>query len=342
MALTGFQVAYKSARSGIERSGASRSGAFWPYNQVLRVNGTSRAFMKGTLHVGLHTNDQVSEATFSVSDAAGWTPQAGQVVDISLGSVGNPIFGGVLASVTTRRAERHVWYDVRCVDWTLLLNRKLVTATWTAEDISDIVTDLVARFTHGFTTTRVQPMLGTADFMAFNEEPTSALRRLAQLVPGGGGSYIDAEKRVHFFGATGETTIPSPVPINAVRELASTLQLDGDATQLRNRVYVEGKRARCPVPINLTTFPSLAGVGAFELPVDNWEPFPAQPGVSAEVLIAAGGGGGGASGHGPGGGGGGGLRQLSLVLGSGAFPVVVGVGGAPGSNGSDSDRKSVV
>lgn len=336
MALFGDQAAYKSARSGIERSGASRNGAFWPYNQVLRVNGTERAFVKGSLHIGLHGNDQVSEASFTVADTAGWTPIAGQVVDISLGSIGNPLFGGVLAFVTIRREERHVWYDVRCVDWTALLNRRLVTAAWTAEDVSTIVADIVTRFTFGFTADRVQAALGTVDFAAFNEEASSAFRRLAQLVPGGGGSYVDPGKRVHFFGPSGETTIPSPVPLAADGELATQVHLEGDATQLRNRIYVEGKRARCLVPISATAFPSLTGGGNFELPVDNWEPFPAQPGISAQVLIAAGGGGGGASGHGPGGGGGGGLRQLLMTLGSGSFAVVVGAGGAAGANGGDS------
>lgn len=337
MGISGSDRAIKSARSGIERSGASRSGAFWPYGGTLEVNGVERAFILGSLHVGLHTNDQISEASFSVSQNAGWTPAAGQIVEIGIGAVGNLIFGGVMASAIARREENRLWYDVRCVDWTSLLNRKLVTATWTGADIGYIVTNLVSRFTHGFTTTRVQSSLGTADFLAINEEPSSALRRLAQLVPGGGGSYVDPDKRVHFFGSTGEALVPAPVAIANDREVATRVQFEYDATQIRNRIFVEGPRARCPVPISAASFPSLVGSGTYELPVDNWEPFPAQPGIQASVAIAGGGGGGGNSGHGRGGGGGGGWRELDMTLGSGSFGVTVGAGGAAGANGGTSE-----
>jgi hypothetical protein len=303
---------------------------------VLEINGVVRAFSAGSLHIGLHTNDQVSEASFSVSQADGWTPSAGQIVEISLGAQGNAIFGGSIASVVARREENRLWYDVRCVDWTALLNRKLVTASWTASDISYIVEDLVSRFTHGFTPTRVQQSLGSIDFLAINEEPSASLRRLAQLVPGGGGSYVDPDKRVHFFGSSGEALVPEPVAIDNTREVATRVQFEYDGTQVRNRIFVEGPRARCPVPISAASFPSLVGSSTYELPVDNWEPFPAQPGVQATVAIAGGGGGGGNSGHGRGGGGGGGWRELAMTLGSGNYAVVVGPGGAAGANGSPS------
>lgn len=114
------------------------------------------------------------------------------------------LFAGTILTVDQRYEEitsQLVW-DVTCIDFTWSLNKRRPYGTYSGVSASEIVKDLVARFSQGFTTEYVQSDLasisilfdGTQDF-------NTCLNRIAEAI-GGGHWYVDYNQDVHFFHQT--------------------------------------------------------------------------------------------------------------------------------------------
>lgn len=68
MALSGSDLAYKQARSGLARCGAIRSNYFYPVNPIVSINGTDRtsSILRDTLHITQNLNDQPDTCRFTI------------------------------------------------------------------------------------------------------------------------------------------------------------------------------------------------------------------------------------------------------------------------------------
>ena len=324
MGLSGSDKAYKQARFGLMRFGASRFNYF-TYNPVITINSTDRsAYVKwDSISITQALNDEPDTARFTVVPNAPFTMSAGQTVGIGVGCSTNYEFAGQIVRLAYDFTPTPdvTTIEVAAIDYGRLLDRRLVLAEYANQSATDIAIDILANFTSGFTARGIATGLPTIDnFPVTNETVQSTLKRLANLI--NGGFYVDAYRDVHLFGAVGDTASnagTNPLPLIATRLSMKSFAFSQDVSQMRTRVIVEGKQTTCPIgsPGSTTTATH----------------------VDVNYLIAGGGGGGGASGI-AGGGGAGGVLEGSTTVTAAAYSIVIGAGGAAGSNGSDSSALS--
>lgn len=256
--LAGAQ-AILQARSGIARSGATRSNYYVP-NVVLTLNGSnqSSSIVDGTLSVSLALNDEPDTASHDLKPGS-TIPAANQTVKLSLGSASNPIFGGQVERVVRERFHNHatgprvrVYYR----DWLKLFDRRLITTEWHSESATKIAFDIIDTYTSGFTRNNIPAGLPTVTgvFPATNARPSQLMTRLVTAM-GGGGWFIDADRDVHLFAGTAGETGPrvSPVP-GILSNTSPGMDLQWyyhkeDGSQRRTKVIVEGKRTTCPISL---------------------------------------------------------------------------------------------
>jgi hypothetical protein len=331
MALHGSDPAYLSCRGGIARGGASRGGWYrYAVNiSIQNADGSgvvvaSGSILRTSLQVNQAINDTPAAARFTLKPSLTRAPiKVGQLVSIP------GEFGGQVLRITKRYVlgvgvlaggGPTPFLDLECTDYNRLLNRRLVTAHWSALSASTIAQQLLQQFTMGFSSAGIAPNLPVIDdFPVTNETVSGALLRLAKLIDGD--FYVDDQRIVHLFGQSGDTsqvagTLPLPLvmPMHSLRSFTTV----ADDSQRRTRMVIEGKSTT--VPISTPAGPQTVVVDA-AAPVD-W-------------LVEAGGGGGGAGAN-SGGGGGGGLLIGNDTIHSGSYPVVVGAGGAAATQGQPS------
>lgn len=248
MPITGSQKALMQCRSGVERCGATRTGYFTP-NVIVSINGTNRAtFVEiQSLRVTQELNDAPDTAQFTVKPNTTFVPTSGHTAIVALGHVdGYRDFAGQIVRAKHRRESgllEYPWYDVECLDWAGLFDRRRIQTYYASQSATDIVKAIIDTYTSGFTRVNVQDGLDTIElFTAVLEQPTKALRRLANMI--GGGFYIDAFKDVHFFGPAGESgsrTPTAPMELNNTRSTLMAFRYREDRSQLRTRMLVETK-----------------------------------------------------------------------------------------------------
>jgi hypothetical protein len=169
-------------------------------------------------------------------------PKAGQ--EIKFVNNGVIEFGGVIVNPKeTALASDVMLYQLDCKDYTFLFDKKVVTNTYNGYTIGNIVKDIVANFTTGFTANNVY---GTSQDFYLNqvkfdhEAPSRAIKKLADDI--NFQFWIDYNKDVHF----GEiATIQSPLPNNSLNldtdtQNYSDLEFDEDISQVRNQIYLLG------------------------------------------------------------------------------------------------------
>jgi len=262
MALTGTDAAYLQARSGIARSGASRSNAVWPLYGVVTVDGrdVTASIQAGTLRVTLALNEEPDTAAFdilltdSVTDAD--VRVTGDVV-IGLGGPGeNPIFGGRILSTQTTRRHGTVpsLRSVLCADYLQVLDSEnLITWEWPAQSSTTTILDLIARFANKpngvqISTAAVAPNLPNHQkFAVLTERFSTVLRRLTVGFPTGGGFYVDALKVLHVWQGASEPGAQNPAPLTLANSHLKAFAESVDNSQQRDAVIVEGVRTSAPL-----------------------------------------------------------------------------------------------
>jgi len=281
MAISGAQKAYTSARSGIARSGATRSNYVFPdVFGVVVVGGVDLTgkIRADSLHVTMAINDQPDTCTFDafITDAA---TDAALVVgaDVRIGLGGpsdNVIFGGRIVTVHTARHQGHVpsLRSVMCADYLQVLDSEyLVTYGWPSQSATTTILDLVARFANragGLPLTAVNVAAGLPTHQAFgvaNERFSTVMRRMVTMFPTPGGFYVDPLKDLHAWIGAQEPGQTNPSPLTLANFHAKQFALTRDGSQVRDAVIVEGVRTKAPIGtpppgdyaarVGLVTFP---------------------------------------------------------------------------------------
>lgn len=193
----------------------------------------------GTLNTDDQIDDQVNSCSFSMKDLNSLgAPENDQEVIIMLDD-GTKLFGGTIIShsMTSLKETGVVQYNIKCVDYSRLLDRNLVHKTYEGMTDKEIIEDIVATYCAGFGITTNNVVEGvTIDQIGFNYlQPTQCLRKIAELT--GRHWYIDYEKDIHYFPLVTDTT---PFNITAAQNAHYDLTLSKDASQIKNRVYVRG------------------------------------------------------------------------------------------------------
>lgn len=207
----------------------------------ITIDGVNRTtdVLSNTLKIEDVLNDQQNTCTFSLIDRSGnGIPDGDEEVIITLDD-GTILFGGYTLTVQLRSKKGIgvVQADIRCVDYSRLLDSNLVHHTY--EDMTDaaIIQAIVDTYCVGFGITTDNVVAGvTIDQISFNYvQPSQALRRIADLT--GRNWYIDYSKDIHYFPATQS---PAPLDIDSSSSSYFDLNISKDSSQVKNRVYVRG------------------------------------------------------------------------------------------------------
>ena len=272
MPLGAGDLARHVARLGVMRLGATRLGYVQPILQ-LTINGTVRqARAAQDLVINDYLDGTPNTATLRV---AGFRPVKGQEIKIGLGSLeaAQLIFAGHILKVTQVYvgSSANVQYDLACISYEWLLNRRLVTGRFTGASASEVVRWIMTHANHdvtGFSLAGVESALDTIDEISFTKvEVTSALDRVANRI--GANWVVDYGKTLHF-----GTSLAVGSPIHAIDDDAvqgmEGLVFSEDLSQVRTRIVVGGGGA-----------PALAQVAVGEtiLPVEDTSWYAATGGV---------------------------------------------------------------
>lgn len=208
---------------------------------VLTINGVDRTkkVLAGSLKIENILTSKRDTCSFSVMSYPNntLTPVLGQEVIVTLD--GDKIFGGIITGLE-QNSETYsvIQWDIECVDYTRLLDKKLVPEVYESMTVDAIIADLQANYMPtGFTINNVScPTV--INYIAFNYKPISkCLEELANLT--NYDWYIDYDKDLHFIS---KTTLTAPLEIedaNASHRQGSLI-IRKDNSQIRNSIIVRG------------------------------------------------------------------------------------------------------
>lgn len=148
------------------------------------------------------------------------------------------IYGGYVTGTSEEIDGVLKFFVVTCSDYTLDLDRQLVSENYDGMTVNAIIADLAATYLTGFTTTNVN-CTATIDFVQFNYVTVSqCLKKLASLL-GNYDYYIDYNKDIHFFQ---NTIVPAPFSLTDTSATFdwNSLTYDTDSSQIRNTIIVQG------------------------------------------------------------------------------------------------------
>lgn len=229
-----------------------------PFVFIGGVNRTTSVQMS-SLTITDVLDEAPNTATLTVDGTA---PVVGQEMVVTVGGLIDRVFAGHLVSVEQvylGRRENVAWHCT-AVDYTRLLDRRLVTKRYESQSVTAIVTNIISTFTSGFTVAHVVAGLPTTADIDFEwEEPTRVLTRLAKLVSASW--YVDYDRDIHFFITE---TVDAPSDITEAQHVVQELATEANLSQARTRVIVRGKGSSALVNVV---------VGANKIPLDDASAF---------------------------------------------------------------------
>jgi len=233
---------YGQARVGA-RLGAMRLGYVTPV-LVIEIDGIDRTgtSVVESLTIRDYLNGQPNQATLQLRGAE---PQVGNEIKIGIGNSlhwSDLVFAGHILSVTRSfpaADTSDVFWDLQCISYEWLLNRRTITKRYTSQSASAIAADIIATFTSGFSAAGIEPGLPQLDeFSLTGETVSGALDRLTERV--GASWLVDYGQVVRLgYDVSGGASIGG-ITDSAVRGLQRGMRSDTDLSQVRTRVLMEG------------------------------------------------------------------------------------------------------
>jgi len=149
------------------------------------------------------------------------------------------IFGGIITNVDVSvESVNLVTYRVNAVDFSYLLDRKIILERFRGKTINFIIDFLLNKYdTESFTMNNVigNQLINSVTFnrITFSE----CIEKLAELT--GFSWYIDYNKDIHFFPKN-EEMAPITITDTSNNFIWNTLSIQNDLNQMRNSVFVQG------------------------------------------------------------------------------------------------------
>lgn len=237
----------KYALAGVARAGATRSNYHGP-QVFISIGGVQYATARSNplqRVLSLRVSDVLNETPNTAQlTTQGFTPQVGQDVIITLGSMNNldRLFAGQVLNRTQRYVgtPQNFQHDINVIDYTWGLNKRKVSAKFTSTTVGAIATSLMATYAPAYTL-RLSSDIATIaiDEISFtNQDLTACLTQLTKRALGHW--KCTALKVVRLFVTDTEST--NPTTINSVNRLllGETFEATSDLSQVLTRVYVEG------------------------------------------------------------------------------------------------------
>ena len=182
--------------------------------------------------------NQVDSCKFKTTSYSGktYTPLNGREVVITHN--GTRIFGGVIIKITQRTDDNVMnTFNIECVDYTHLLNNRLVNESYENQTVNYIVSDILTKYTSGFTSVNVDNPT-VIDSIKFNYmTPADCFKQLADLTQYHW--YVDYYKDIHLF-AKGDKVAPVDIEDTTGVYERDSLIIRKDNRQIKNTVIVRG------------------------------------------------------------------------------------------------------
>lgn len=254
------------ALSGVARCGATRS-AYTSLRLFVSIGGvqfgTAPAVAAnhvqgdGSLTINGVLNDKPNTAQFVVK---GVVPSIGQEVIMTLGSINNTSrrFAGNIISSDVKYVGTPANFetDVRAIDYTWGLGRRLVNAQFTNATVATIAASLIASYAAGYTLSVASDVGAVViDSISF-PLGTSLPSALGQLMARAGGDWdCDYHKVVRLFFTN--TVNTAPTSLTSAHPTLTDFLITYDASQMLTRVFVQGGgvNALCAVAVGETILP---------------------------------------------------------------------------------------
>jgi hypothetical protein len=256
--------ALNSLRLGIEiteTNATARVSTLWaqveyqeytgPDTITVEIGGIDRTadMEKRTLQIVDEINEKANNASFRLFDNHGYgPPETDDVIEIRTNGVLD--FAGLVTRVGYEQLSNDVdVYSVEAVDYTRILDRRLVAATYQNMTDKEIIETIIEEFAfdEGISTFNVSEGV-TVNQISFNYVPVSqAISEIATLT--GRNWYIDYQKDIHYFPVTQNQ---APFQLTSDGSYHENLTITKDSTRLRNRVFVRGGTELTTEPITET------------------------------------------------------------------------------------------
>jgi hypothetical protein len=260
--------AYLWARSGIARSATTRSNYVsvqtsidWIVRDflgnIVSTTDLSGLILLDSLRISQAINDEPDTCSFTLRPQAApaTVPRVGQEIRIAWAPGASVLFHGFIVQTQDDWRANNLqppWVAIQCQDPMWRFDARIVTYTFPAQSVSASIAFLVHWFCNSpwapaghpldFSTAFVQPgMPSIPAFDVVNQRPSTVMRTLMASV--GGGFYLEGFDLHAWAGSLSEPNRPDPQPLTVGLKTLHAFRRSEDATQLRHRVLVEGRRA---------------------------------------------------------------------------------------------------
>ncbi|HZD63159.1 MAG TPA: hypothetical protein VE200_10240 [Xanthobacteraceae bacterium] len=294
--------AYLWARSGLARSATTRSNYVsvstaidWiirnTAGNIISTTDLSDVILHDSLRVTQAINDEPDTCSFTLAPqtAPGLIPKTGDEIRISWAPGAPPVFQGyVLVTQADWRVNnlQPPWIAVQCQDPLWRFDARIVNYRFPAQSVSESIAFLVKWFCNvnptvpgplDFSLAFVQAgMPSLPAFDVVNQRPSTVMRTLTASV--GGGFYLEGLVLHAWATTTSEPNQTNPQPLTVGLKTLHRVRRSEDATQVRRRVLVEGRRTS-----TLIALPAAATLQAMALGVPLQDatifPLPSGPGI---------------------------------------------------------------
>jgi hypothetical protein len=163
-------------------------------------------------------------------------PDLGDEVKVYRGA--EKIFHGIIVEVSEKiKGGVLLGYQIKCKDWTQILDKQLVIEQYTNQTAEAIVQDIITAYCPGFTANNVDADINVPSIKFNYEQVSKCLQQLADLLDYDW--YVDYDKDIHFFSE--ETyTAPFELDDSAGNYRFGSLEINKNILQVKNSVYVRG------------------------------------------------------------------------------------------------------
>jgi len=209
---------------------------------TITVNGddVTKQVVWDSLRIENIITSQVDSCRFSVRKPVtrSFVPRTGQEVIIT--ESGTKIFAGIITAIKNSPLGKvSIKYDIECVDYTRLLDRREVVGTFIKKTVNEIISELNTNFfsAEGITINNVDCPINVDRILFDYVSGKKAISKLAELT--GYDWYIDYDKDLHFF-AKEDNLAPFNLSDTSNNYNFNSLIIRSDNSQLRNSVLVKG------------------------------------------------------------------------------------------------------
>ncbi|MCX6795801.1 MAG: hypothetical protein NT165_03720 [Candidatus Falkowbacteria bacterium] len=211
-------------------------------NVIVKINNTERTNLIDWESFGIEDNineqPNLCNFTIRVYEGQNFKPAISDVIEVFDDTL--KIFGGKIIRVGSSSSGDLNFYEVEAKDYTLDLDRILVTERFDNKTGNEVVTYIISNYLAGSGVTHVNTNCPiTINVIVFDQTSISkCLTELCELL--NYSWYIDYDKDIHLFAKNDK-----PAPFNLTDEndsnyIRDSLVVDSDLSQLRNVVIIEG------------------------------------------------------------------------------------------------------